>query len=127
MESAAFEHTVQPLTEHNGVLVALKGSIDAHNAPQLEQVMRELIEQGNRNIILDLSQLQYISSAGLGVFMVLYEEVQEQGGNVLFAALPEKVLTVFDLLGFTQLFQFFPTVTEAQRYLTSEQSEAAND
>ncbi len=124
METATFELRQEPLPELHTVIVKLSGSIDAHNAPRLEQALTEVVEAGVRNVILDLSDLQYISSAGLGVFMVLYEDVEDRGGKVVFAALPPKVHTVFDLLGFTQLFPFFTTVEEARQYLMGQRGGA---
>jgi anti-sigma B factor antagonist len=70
-------------------------------------------------VIVDFEHLDYISSAGLGVFMVFIEDIRKQGGDILLAAMRDNVFSVFDLLGFQVLFRIFPTVDEAMAALSN--------
>ena len=82
----------------------LGGYLDAHTAPDLENALNNLIVNGQNRIIVNFKDLDYISSAGLGVFMAFIENVRESGGDIKLTDMKPKVFTVFDLLGFPMLF-----------------------
>ncbi|MGE5479745.1 MAG: STAS domain-containing protein [Chloroflexota bacterium] len=82
----------------------LSGYLDAHTAPELESKLEELINEGNIKIVVNFENLDYISSAGLGVFMAFIEDIRESGGDIKLAKMKSKVFNVFDLLGFPMLF-----------------------
>lgn len=83
----------------------IQGYLDAHTAPQLESALGNLVQDGKHKIIVNFSELDYISSAGLGVFMVYIEDVRASGGDIKLSEMKPKVFTVFDLLGFPMLFE----------------------
>jgi len=95
------------------VILSLSGTLDAHTTGELERVFEELISKEQYKIVVDFAELNYISSAGLGVFMAYVETMRENGGDIKFAALKENVFNVFDLLGFPVLYEFFDNVDEA--------------
>ena len=76
--------------------------LDAHTAPELESAIANAIEV-SASPVVNFNDLEYISSAGLGVFMVFIEEVRATGGDIKLTAMKQKVFTVFDLLGFPML------------------------
>ncbi len=94
-------------------VLSLHGELDAHTASELEAAIQKCQEEQNVQIIVNGENLQYISSAGLGVFMAHIEEVRENGGDIKIAALQPKVFNVFDLLGFPMLFDIVETEAEA--------------
>ena len=101
-------------TQPNGTcVISLAGYLDAHTASELERVMQETITGGCHRMVIEFAELEYISSAGLGVFMVFIESVRAEGGDIKLAAMKERVFSVFDLLGFPVLFEIYPTVEEA--------------
>ena len=85
-------------------LIRLEGYLDAHTAPQFERAIEDEIGAGRTRVIIDCANLTYISSAGLGVFMSFIEEVREQGGDIKVSALQPKVESVFEVLGFAEIF-----------------------
>ncbi len=91
----------------------LSGELDAHTASELEAAIQKCLDEGQTQIIVHGPQLQYISSAGLGVFMAFIEEVRERGGDIKIASLQPRVFNVFDLLGFPHLFDIVKTESEA--------------
>ena len=97
----------------NVQVLALQGELDAHTASELEAAIQKCKEEQNYQIVINGENLQYISSAGLGVFMAYIEEVREEGGDIKIAALQPKVYNVFDLLGFPMLFDIVATEKEA--------------
>lgn len=94
-------------------IIYLKGFLDAHTAPALENEFSTLIDNGKFYIVVNFKDLSYISSAGLGVFMAFIEKIRENGGDIKLCAMSEKVFNIFDLLGFPLLYEIFKTEEEA--------------
>lgn len=108
-------------TRHDGTatIIDIDGFLDAHTAPQLEEELQRLIDQGHLALVIDFTRLQYISSAGLGVFMAYIEEIREKGGDMVLSGMSENIYNVFDLLGFPLLFGICATTEEALLRFTS--------
>lgn len=87
-----------------GAVVYLHGFLDAHTAPRFEEALVKLIHENRYKIIVNMRSLDYISSAGLGVFMGFIEEIRDKGGDIKLSNLSTKVYKVFDLLGFPALY-----------------------
>jgi anti-sigma B factor antagonist len=94
-------------------ILELNGELDAHTASELEAAIQKCQESQNHFIVVNGENLQYISSAGLGVFMAHIEEVRDQGGDIKIAALQPRVYNVFDLLGFPMLFDIVDSEEDA--------------
>lgn len=101
------------MLENGCCVIHLSGYLDAHTATRLEESMQAVITEGCSRIVVDFADLEYISSAGLGVFMVFIEGVRAVRGDIKLAAMKPKVFTVFDLLGFPVLFEIHETVQSA--------------
>lgn len=91
----------------------LVGQLDAHSAPKLETEIEKHIKQSDYKLLFNLSNLDYISSAGLGVFMSFVQDVRDRDGDIKFAELNEKVNNVMDLLGFNHIYDITLTEKEA--------------
>lgn len=91
----------------------IKGYLDAHTAPQLEQALQKLIDENRVRIVVNFSDLNYISSAGLGVFMGFIENVRNSQGDIKLTNMSTKIYRVFDLLGFPTLYEIFQDEKEA--------------
>ena len=92
-------------------VLALEGYLDAHTAPDFEKAVQTEFEAGRVKLLVECSRLTYISSAGLGVFMSFIEEIREAGGDIKICGLVPKVYQVFDILGFSALFDIVPDLT----------------
>ena len=99
----------------NVSVLRLKGFLDAHTAPQFEQAIQELLGEDKNQIIVSMADLNYISSAGLGVFMGFIEEIREKKGDIKLSNMSDKVFKVFDLLGFPALYQIFKDESDAEK------------
>ncbi|NLP08906.1 STAS domain-containing protein [bacterium] len=93
--------------------LAISGFLDAHTAPKLEEAIQSLIDDGRYQIIVNFSDLTYISSAGLGVFMGFIEEIRNKNGDIKMCRMSPKIYRVFDLLGFPTIYQIFDREEEA--------------
>ena len=87
----------------------LKGFLDAHTAPIFEAALHARVAAGSFRIAVDGSELTYISSAGLGVFMSFIEEVREHQGDIKICGLIPKVQQIFDILGFQAIYDMLDT------------------
>jgi anti-sigma B factor antagonist len=96
-------------------VIALEGFVDAHTAPDFEQAIQAEIDAGRVRLIVDCAKLNYISSAGLGVFMSFVEEVRERGGDIKICGLAPKVKSTFEILGFNDLYDLVEDVPTAAR------------
>ncbi|MDI6766618.1 MAG: STAS domain-containing protein [Bacteroidota bacterium] len=94
-------------------VIDLKGYLDAHTAPELEKIFQNLIEVQKFNIVVNCEELNYISSAGLGVFMAYIEDVRKHNGDIKLSNMSAKVYNVFDLLGFPLLYDIAKDEAEA--------------
>lgn len=94
-------------------VLELKGYLDAHTAPELEEALQKLVNDKKFNIIVNCKDLSYISSAGLGVFMAFIEDVRRNKGDIKLSNMSSKVYNVFDLLGFPILYEIFKDEREA--------------
>lgn len=102
------------------IILDITGELDAHTAPQLETALQELINLDQVRIVVNASGLEYISSAGLGVFMAYIEEIRSRSGDLKIAALQPRVFNVFDLLGFPTLYDILDNEEQAiERFSTS--------
>ncbi len=98
----------------NGVIMlTVTGFLDAHTFEKLEKTINDLFDEGNYRLVVDLSGLAYISSAGAGVFIGAIGTAQENDGNIILMRPSPNVKEVFDLLGLSQIFSIKNTREEA--------------
>jgi anti-sigma B factor antagonist len=90
-------------------LVTVTGRIDSATAPALEEMLLGLIEAGQRNIVVNLREADYISSAGLKALLSALLKVRKKmpPGDVVISEIPSKLKESFDLVGFDRLFVFY--------------------
>jgi len=100
-------------TQDAVAILDVRGEVDMHTSAELEAALQECLSGDHTRIVVNGEKLEYISSAGLGVFMAYIEDVRDRGGDIKIAALQPKVYDVFDLLGFPMLFDIVETEQEA--------------
>ena len=110
----AFQITKEKLPE-GVILLTVRGFLDAHTFEELERTINEIFEEGTYKLVVDLSGLDYISSAGAGVFIGAIGTAQENDGNIILIKPSPNVKEVFDLLGLSQIFTFKDTREEAAK------------
>jgi len=99
-------------------IINLKGYLDAHTAPTLENNFTQLIGESKFKIVVNFEDLAYISSAGLGVFMAYIENIRDNKGDIKLTNMSDKVFNIFDLLGFPLLYEIYKNEDEAIRKFT---------
>jgi anti-sigma B factor antagonist len=101
----------------NYICFYLVGQLDAHSAPNLESEISSVIDNSKQILVFNLSNLEYISSAGLGVFMSFVQQLRENDGDIMFTELNDRVKNVMHLLGFNHIFKIFETESDAVNQL----------
>ena len=90
-------------------VISLTGRLDVYRANDLEQKLNALIDAGQILIIVELERLEYISSSGLRVFLAALKKTKKQEGDIKLVGLAPFIREIFDIAGFTKLFQIFDT------------------
>jgi len=92
------------------VLVLVPGGrIDSASSTELERVLTSHLGNGERRLVVDLGQVEYISSAGLRVLLMTAKKLQDGSGGLVLCAMPESVRLVFELAGFVPIFSIEDT------------------
>ena len=90
--------------KYDGVhFIMVNGEIDAGSSIYLDNALKEAMESGEKKIVVDLTHLNYISSAGLGVFISHLDEFKLQKIELALFGINETVKQVFDILGLEKL------------------------
>ena len=100
-------------TEGDIMTVRIVGEVDASSSLNLDNAINKVLDEGHQKIIVDGSEMHYISSAGLGVFMSYIQEFKSKDIKMVLCGLNEKVLNVFKLLGLDQLIDIVGSQDEA--------------
>ena len=95
-------------------IVRVDGVVDTMTAGELENVMNSLIEQRRFNIIVDLGGVDYISSAGWGIFISNIREIRQNRGDIKLAQMIPSVYEIFELLEFDSILSAFDSVEKAR-------------
>jgi stage II sporulation protein AA (anti-sigma F factor antagonist) len=104
--------------EKNGIMVlSISGRLDAVSAVEADKDFNSVIDDGHENLLIDLARLEYISSAGLRVLLVVAKRIQQGGGKVVLCTLSSNVKEVFEISGFSSIFSIFTTNEEAVEFL----------
>lgn len=100
------------LQEIKGVLlIKLTGYIDTYDSDYVYQSLKNPMES-YKILIFDLEKLNYVSSTGIGIFVLMLKELKNCGGDLILVNLQPKVLEVFQLLGFSQFFNIQKSVQD---------------
>ena len=99
--------------ENNVTVVTLTGRMDAVTAPVFEKSISEMIAQGAQVFIVNLSALEYISSAGLRCILATAKKLKNTNGKIVFVGLQGAVEEVFKISGFHSIFKVFETEEKA--------------
>jgi anti-sigma B factor antagonist len=114
MKKTASSSGSTPRRDRSDIL-PLKGEIDLHVSPSVTASLNAMIEKKPRRLVVDLSDVTYIDSAGLAALIEAMQKVEGYGGRFLLAGLQETVRSIFEISRLDQVFQIFPDVDAALR------------
>jgi anti-sigma B factor antagonist len=95
-------------------MVVVKGRIDSSTAPQLTEALEGITRDGRYKIVLDMTDLEYMSSAGFRALLSSQRVCKRYNrGEIVLAVIPQRVKEALELAGFTELFKTFGDTVEA--------------
>lgn len=101
--------------QNNVSIIKVGGYIDTTTSAELERALDHLLKSGNYNIVVDLGNVDYISSAGWGIFISEIKGIREKSGDLKLANMIPDVYEVFELLEFHYILKAFDSIDEAVR------------
>jgi anti-sigma B factor antagonist len=100
--------------ESRSNIVPLKGEIDLHVSPVVTAALNDVIDKKPERLVVDLSEVSYIDSAGLAALIQAMQKVEAYGGKFMLSGLQETVRSIFEISRLDQVFQIFPDADAAQ-------------
>jgi anti-sigma B factor antagonist len=97
--------------EENKLVIRINGDLDASSSIQLDDFLDNAFKHNHYNIVVDFSQLNYISSAGVGVFISHLDTIHENKGSLLLKDMQPYVYSVFEMLNLHKLIPISNTVS----------------
>ncbi len=99
---------VEEAPQNRGVsILRVSGYVDTTTSPDLERRLQGLLREKRYHVVVDLARVEYISSAGWGIFISEIREIREHGGDLKLAGMTPDVREVFDLLEFENILQSY--------------------
>jgi anti-sigma B factor antagonist len=105
----------------SAVTIQLAGSLDTATAPDLEKQLTTVLSGNVKDIIFDLAQLKFISSAGLRVFSTTRKTLKERGGQASFVHMQPQIQEVFEIIKSLPGVAIFKDIAEFDQYLAVRQ------
>ena len=102
------------VTERNGFAVlAVHGEVDVYTAPQFREQLIQLVDQGQRSILVDLEGVEFLDSTGLGVLVGGLKRVRSHDGDLALVCTQRRILKVLEITGLTKVFTIHDSVDAA--------------
>lgn len=105
--------SLQTRTEGDRTVVTVGGEIDVYTAPKLREQLVELVSNGSYDIVVDMEQVEFLDSTGLGVLVGGLKRVRAHEGSLRLVCTQERILKIFRITGLTKVFPIHASVEEA--------------
>jgi len=101
-------------TGDDGVpVIQLEGEVDVYTAPQLKQQIIAALEAGSKQMVVDLSKVDYLDSTALGVMIGGLKRIRETDGDMVLVCPSPRIRRVFEITGLDKIFGIHDTVDQA--------------
>lgn len=101
-------------TRNDIVIIYVKEErLDAHNSAELKEEMQKLFDGGHKNLLVDLQEVRFIDSSGLGALVSGFKNAISHQGNLKLSTLQTQVKSMFELTRLHRVFEIFTTASEA--------------
>ena len=95
------------------MIIGIKGRLDTTNYGMLEIRIMDLIESRQSKILVECSQMDYISSSGLRILLMALKKITLMKGKFALCGLQENIREIFEISGFTSIFEIYPSAEDA--------------
>lgn len=103
-------------------VVRVSGEVDLYTAPRLRQWLIDLVSDGATHLVVDLDQVEFLDSTGLGVLVRGRNQMRAQEGTFTLVCTQERILKIFRITGFDQVFTIVATVDDAVAATDTDQA-----
>lgn len=97
------------------VIVSITGRLDTTNYNLLEKKLTDLIDKREDKILIECSKMDYVSSSGLRILLMALKKITMVKGKFVLCNLQENIREIFEISGFTNIFEIYPSQEEALR------------
>jgi anti-sigma B factor antagonist len=113
LDFPAVDFDVETAERSGANVLTLRGEIDVYTAPQLRQAIVDVVDRGATNLIVDMAQVDFLDSTGLGVLVEGLKRIKAKDGSLSIVATQGKILKIFDITGLNRAFPIHASVEEA--------------
>ena len=99
--------------EGDATVIAVGGEIDVYTAPKLREQLVELVNAGQYHLVVDMEQVEFLDSTGLGVLVGGLKRVRAHDGSLRLVCTQERILKIFRITGLTKVFPIHDSVAAA--------------
>ncbi|ANG66295.1 anti-sigma factor antagonist [Chlamydia gallinacea] len=99
----------------------LQGKLDGISSPEVQEIISQSLSEGAKNIILNCSNLDYMSSAGIRMLLQSYHQVGKNAGKIVLTSVPKTIEQTLYVTGFLSYFKMFDSVQEALQTLGKDE------
>jgi anti-sigma B factor antagonist len=100
-------------------IVGITGRLDSGTSDSLGQRLHQLIDRGERRMVIDAEKLDYISSTGLRVLLVAAKNLKTINGRIVLSSLKPHILEVFEIAGFKSIFPIYGNTDQAVQHIST--------
>jgi anti-sigma B factor antagonist len=94
-------------------VLAVSGEIDVYTAPKLREQIVQLVDEGRYHLVVDMEQVEFLDSTGLGVLVGGLKRVRAHDGSLQLVCTQDRILKIFRITGLTKVFPVHATVADA--------------
>ena len=113
LDCATMDFDVETSEQDGYSVLTLRGEIDVYTAPHLRQAIVDLVDGGARDLVIDMTMVEFLDSTGLGVLVEGLKRVKRHDGSLSIVATQDKILKIFDITGLNKAFPIHATVGDA--------------
>lgn len=105
--------TISTRSEGGKTVVVVAGEIDVYTAPKLREQLVSLVEDGNYDLVVDMEDVEFLDSTGLGVLVGGLKRVKPHEGSLRLVCTQDRILKIFRITGLTKVFPIYASVADA--------------
>ncbi|HKM94754.1 MAG TPA: STAS domain-containing protein [Prolixibacteraceae bacterium] len=103
-------------TKENMTIISIEGSIDSKTAGELQSKIMGKVSETDK-VLLDLTKVDFVSSAGLRLLLMIYRQIKSKNGKIILVGVCDEIKDVMAMTGFINFFEFSQTIEEANELL----------
>ncbi len=101
----------------DSLILHLEGELDTYSTPEFLEFFNKKVEQGAKNLVIDLSNVSFVSSSGWGALSYALKKCKENSGNLVLYNLKGQVKRVYKIMGFMAILKSFDDLDEAVKFI----------